>query len=92
PVPVPVPTARLAVVAALAAVAVALVPGSVVERLLLVNGVLLAVALVDWLLAPRGTSLTIERDLPAVITLGASSQVTWRVRSTARRPVRIAVA
>ena len=88
----PVPTARLAVVAALAAVAAALVPGSVVGRLLVVNGVLLGLALVDWLLAPRGTSISIERELPAVITLGATSTVTWRVRSTARRPVRIAVA
>ena len=46
--PVPVPTARLAVVAALAAVAVALVPGSVVERLLVVNVVLVALAVNEF--------------------------------------------
>ncbi len=88
----PVPTLRLALLAARAAVATAVVPGSVVERLLLVDAVLLAVALADWALAPRSKGLGIERDLPAVITLGATATVTWRVRSTARRPVRVAVA
>ncbi|MFP5578921.1 MAG: DUF58 domain-containing protein [Acidimicrobiia bacterium] len=88
----PVPTARLAVVAALAAVVVALVPGSIVGRLLVVDGALLLVAVADWALAPSGRSLHIERDLPAVMTLGSDATVTWRVRSTARRPVRISVA
>jgi uncharacterized protein (DUF58 family) len=89
---VPVPTARLAVVAALAAVVVALVPGSIVGRLLAVDGALLLAAVLDWALAPSGRSLGIERALPAVMTLGSGATVTWRVRSTARRPVRISVA
>ena len=88
----PVPTARLAVVAALAAVVVALVPGSIVGRLLVVDGALLLAAVLDWALAPSGRSLGIERALPAVMTLGSDATVTWRVRSTARRPVRISVA
>lgn len=88
----PVPTARLAMVAALAAVAVAVVPGSIVGRLLVVDGALLLVAVVDWALAPAGRSLRIERELPAVMTLGSDARVTWRVRSTARQPVRISVA
>lgn len=87
----PVPTLRLALLAALAAVAAAVVPGSVGERLLVVDGVLLALAVVDWALAPRARSLAIERDLPAVITLGSSATVTWRVRTTGRRAVRVAV-
>jgi uncharacterized protein (DUF58 family) len=89
---VPVPTARLAVVAALAAVVVALVPGSLLERLVVVNGVLFLVVLADWALAPGGRSLRFDRDMPAVITLGSTAEVTWRVRSSARRPVRIAAA
>jgi len=88
---VPVPTARLALVAAVASVAAAVAPGTVAQRLLLVDGVLLAVALVDWLLAPRGSALTIERRLPAVVTLGSPARVAWEVRSSARRPVRVAV-
>lgn len=88
----PVPTARLALVAVLGALVVAVVPGTVVERLVLVNGVLLAIALVDWLLAPRGGTIDVEREAPRVITLGSSAPITWRVRSRARRPVRVSVA
>ncbi|HEY1117726.1 MAG TPA: hypothetical protein VGE43_08475, partial [Acidimicrobiales bacterium] len=62
----PVPTARLAMVAALAAVAVAVVPGSIVGRLLVVDGALLLAAVLDWAMAPSGRSLGIERALPAV--------------------------
>lgn len=88
----PVPTARLAVVAALAAVASALVPGSVVTRLVVINAVLVVVAVVDWLSAPSRSSFEVERDLPRVVTLGSSAEVTWRVRSRRSRPFRIAVA
>ncbi|HEU5083514.1 MAG TPA: DUF58 domain-containing protein [Acidimicrobiales bacterium] len=88
----PVPTARLALVAAVASLAAAAVPGSVVQRLLVVDGVLLALAAVDWLLAPRGSSLSFERRLPAVVSLGSTADVTWQVRSSARRPLRVAVA
>lgn len=88
----PVPTARLAVVAALAVVASALVPGSVVTRLLVVNAVLVVIAVVDWLSAPSRSSFEIERDLPRVVTLGSSAEVTWRVRSRRSRPFHIAVA
>ena len=88
----PVPTARFAVVAALAAVVVALVPGSLVVRLLVVDGVLVAVALADWVLAPRGRTLSIERRLPRVVTLGSEAEVGWRVTNHARRAVRVRVA
>lgn len=88
----PVPTARFAVVVAVAAVASALVPGTVVVRLLVVNGGLLLLAAADWALAPTGRSFDLERDLPRVVTLGSSAEVTWRVRSRRPRPFRIAVA
>ncbi len=88
----PVPTPRLAVLAAVAALAVALVPGTVLGRLLVVDAVLALLAVADWALAPRARALDVERELPAVITLGATAEVTWRVRNHSRRPVRIAVA
>jgi uncharacterized protein (DUF58 family) len=89
---VPVATARLAVVAALGALVCAVLPGSLAARLLVVDGVLLAVGLVDWGLAPRRGSFTIDRDLPRVVTLGSAGAVTWRVRNRRARSFRIAVA
>ncbi len=79
-------------VALVAAVAVAVVPGSLATRLLVVNAVLVALAVVDWLLAPRSASFVIERRLPKVITLGSTDEVTWRVRDRRGRSFRIAVA
>ncbi len=88
----PVPTARLAVVAALASLAVAAVPGPVLGRLLLVDGLLLVAFVVDRLLAPGPGSVEVTRDLPAVVTLGATATATWRLRSRIGRPVRVALA
>jgi len=89
---VPVPTARLAAVATAAALVVAVVPGSVLGRLLAVDGVLLAAFLLDWALAPRGRSLAFERELPGAIALGGTGVVRWRVTSEVARPVRVAIA
>ncbi len=88
----PVPTARLVVVAAVAAAACALVPGSVVARLVVVDGGLAGLAILDWLLAPRASWFVIERSLPRVVTLGTTSEVTWRVRSLRSRSFHMAVA
>ena len=88
----PVPTARLAVVAAVAAIVSALVPGSVVGRLLVVNGILLVVAVADWWLAPRASWFEIERDLPRVVTLGTTAELAWRVRNRRSRSFHLAVA
>ncbi len=88
----PVPTARLAVVAALASVVAVVVPGDVWTRLLLVDGTLLAAFVVDRLLAPAPARFTVARELPAVVTLGQTADLTWRVRSTVGRPARVAIA
>lgn len=88
----PVPTLRLAIVALVAALAAALVPGSIALRLLVVNGLLFSVAVVDWLLAPRSSSFEIDRQLPKVITLGGVDRVTWRVSDVRGRSFRVAVA
>ncbi len=79
-------------VAAGAALLVALVPGSLLGRLLIVNGVLVGVAVVDWLMAPRASWFVIERDLPRVVTLGTTAEVTWRVRNRRPRSFHLAVA
>jgi uncharacterized protein (DUF58 family) len=89
---VPVPTARLAVLAALGAVVVVAVPGSVPARLVAVDGALLVLFLLDWALAPRPSSFDLARELPGVVTLGSSADVTWRVRSRRRASFTIAVA
>ncbi len=88
----PVPTPRLAIAALLGAVAVAVVPGSLAMRLLVVDGALVVLFLVDWLLAPRGAHFDITRQLPKVITLGGSDTLTWRVHGRRGRSFRIAVA
>ena len=88
----PVPTSRLVLAALAGAVLVALVPGSLGMRLLVVDGLLLALVVVDWLLAPRASGFELQRELPKVITLGGSDTLTWRVRGRSGRSFRIAVA
>lgn len=88
----PVPTARFVVVAALGGLAAFVVPGSTLQRLLVINGVLLAVGLADWLAAPRGRAFTIERSMPPVVVLGGEAEVTWQVTATGGRGFRITVA
>lgn len=88
----PVPTGRLAVVVLVGSVAVPAVPGSLLARLLVVNGVLVVIASIDWLLAPRAGDFRIARELPRVVTLGSSDAIHWRVSSRRSRPFRIHVA
>lgn len=89
---VPVPTARFVVVAAVAGLAAFVVPGSTLDRLLIINGALLAVGLIDWSFAPGARAFTIERDLPPVVILGSEESLTWRVRSIGRRGFHITAA
>ncbi len=87
---IPVPTRRLALVAALAALVVVALP--VDRRLLLVDGVLLAAAVVDWLLAPRPDRVVVSRDLPGVLALGGRGEVVWHVTNPLGRRLRVALA
>jgi uncharacterized protein (DUF58 family) len=89
---VPVPTGRLALIAALLAIAVALFPGDSTVGLVVVNGALLAVALVDWALAVRPEAIGIERSLPGIIALDQPARVEWTVANPAPRKVRVAFA
>ncbi|MDQ1402451.1 MAG: hypothetical protein QOG03_767 [Actinomycetota bacterium] len=80
----PIPTARLAAVAAALALAVAAVPSA--RALLVVNGLLLLVAAVDWALVPRPASVPVTRELPPILTLGTEGTIVWRVTNpTGRR-------
>ena len=88
-----VPTRRLAGVAALASVALLVVPGGgVLVELVVVNAALALLALVDALLAPAPGSLPVERTLPGAVTLGATAEITWTVRNPRRRALRVALA
>lgn len=90
----PVPTGRLVVVLAVASLVAAALPSalSVWAGVLLVDAVLLAVAVVDWALAPRPGSVPVRRDLPAVLALGAPGEITWTVGNPTGRRTFVAVA
>lgn len=91
-----VPTRRLAIVAALMSVVALLLPQSVSSGVwgdvLRLNAVLLALAVVDWALAPRPANFSVERELPLIVALGGTAPITWRVQSGTRKRVRVHVA
>jgi uncharacterized protein (DUF58 family) len=89
---VPVPTRRLALVLAVASLAVFALPSDGGTSLLVVDGLLLAVAVVDGLLAPAPKRIQVERELPDVVTLGRDATVTWRLRSESPRRAEVVVA
>ncbi|MBW3555685.1 MAG: DUF58 domain-containing protein [Actinobacteria bacterium] len=86
------PTGRLAAVAAGSSVAVGLFPGDSTLGLLVVNGLVLVVALVDWALTVRPAAVAVERELPAVVTLGQSARIMWWVGNPGGRRLRVSLA
>ncbi|MDQ1396646.1 MAG: hypothetical protein QOG64_1905 [Acidimicrobiaceae bacterium] len=88
----PVPTARLAIAAAVASLAVGFLPTSAGGALLLVNGALLVAAVADWAIAPSPATVAVSRDLPGVVALGATAEVGWRVRNPTGRRLTVALA
>jgi uncharacterized protein (DUF58 family) len=89
---VPVPTGRLAAVAAFASLLVLALRLRTAEALLLVDGVLLAVAAVDLWLAPSPRSFTVTRETPGVLPLGGDGEIVWRVGNAAARSARVRLA
>jgi uncharacterized protein (DUF58 family) len=89
---VPVPTRRLAVVALVVAVARLLLPDDLPFGLLGLDGALLAVAALDWLLAPSPGRVGVERTAPAVVALDTEGEVRWRVTNPTARRLRVGVA
>jgi uncharacterized protein (DUF58 family) len=89
----PVPTRRLAVVAlALAGVRLLLPDVPILQGLVVLDGLLLAVAAVDWFLAPVPRRIGVERAMPAVLTIDQSSEISWRVTNPTHRRLHITVA
>ncbi|MEX0659867.1 MAG: DUF58 domain-containing protein [Egibacteraceae bacterium] len=88
----PVPTWRLAALAAVLAVVVAIAPFGARTSLLAVNVALVAAAAVDWARAPRPARLEVGRDLPGVVALDGAVDVRWSVANPTGRPVRVRLA
>ena len=88
----PVPTARLALVAAAASLAVAAFPGDSTTGLVVVNGLLLVVGLVDWWTAPRPSSVPVERHAPGIVGLGQTAAVSWTVSNPTDATLRLSLA
>src|SRR5690606_18610096 len=86
----PVPTRRLAVVAALGALAV--VAADSVVAFWVVNGLLVAVAVLDWSLTPAAGRVEVRRDVSEAVPLGGRATLTWRVRNPTERAVSVVVA
>ncbi|MGZ4710416.1 MAG: DUF58 domain-containing protein [Acidimicrobiales bacterium] len=84
----PIPTRRLALVALVSAVAVVAIDR--VVGVLLVAGVLVGLALVDWALAVRPSVIGIERTLPEVLGLGAEAEISWEVANPTGRTQHVA--
>lgn len=80
-------TGRVAVLAALGAVVVAVALPSA-TGVLVVTGVVLAVAVADAALAGSPRALAVERDGPRAVRLGEAAVVTTRVANRGRRRVR----
>lgn len=85
----PVATLRLAVCAAVIAVAA---PFVAVRWLVLANGVLIVAATFDWFRAPRPEQLDVHRDAPDVLTRGTTGRLVWTVANPTRRQLRVALA
>lgn len=88
----PVPTRRLVLAAVVAAVIALLSPFTLGTGIIVWNGALAFVAALDWALAPSVARIGVERTLPAVMTVGVESPITWRVRNPVGRAVHVAVA
>jgi uncharacterized protein (DUF58 family) len=90
--PIPVPTARLGLVVALSSLVVLVLPVATGWGLVVVNGILLAVALADASAAPAPGAVAVERDLPGALTLGVSGAVVWRAGNPAGRRTTVSLA
>jgi uncharacterized protein (DUF58 family) len=83
----PLPTRRFALLV-LASSGLLLLAGlPAVPAVLIVDGVLLAVLVVDAALAPRAAELRVARDLPDVLALDGTGEVRWSVRNPSRWPI-----
>lgn len=86
----PVPTRRLALVAlVLAGVRLMLPDVPIAQGLLVLDGLLLAVAAGDWFLAPSPAKVGVERSMPSVLVIDQPAEVSWRVTNPTRRRLHV---
>jgi uncharacterized protein (DUF58 family) len=86
------PTWRLALVA-LAATAVGFVlPFGIVGLVVAANMVVVVLATVDALLAPRPACIAVTREVPGIMTVGHTGEISWRVHNRGATAMRGAVA
>jgi uncharacterized protein (DUF58 family) len=88
----PVPTRRLALVAVGVALARLVLPDDLPGGWVPLALLVLAVGVVDWVLAVAPALVEVERSVPAVVPLGGEAELRWRVTNRARRRVRAHVA
>lgn len=88
----PVPTWRLAALAGGVAAVVLIAPLGAWPSLVVANALLAAVAVTDWVRAPRADRLAVARDLPGVVALDGEAIVTWTVHNPTARTVRVRLA
>jgi uncharacterized protein (DUF58 family) len=88
----PALTGRFVVAAAALTLLVLALPVAAPIGLLIANGGLVVVAIVDAALAPSPARVGVTRVLPRVLSLGDAGDVVWTVANPLRRPVRVGVA
>src|SRR5450432_3849375 len=88
----PAPTGRLVALAALLAIVVAVLPLPKPWAFLVTNVVLLLVAWIDWLAAPKPSRIGVEREAPAMLTLDGQGDITWTVTNPIGRRIRVSIA
>ncbi len=88
----PIPTRRLAVLAVAASLAALVLPVGFPAGFLLVDGLVLALALVDWARTPRPAEVDVTRTVAEVVTLGAAAPLTWTLTNPTERRLVVGLA
>lgn len=86
------PTRRALLIWLVSCVALLFYPGGLIGgvagTLGVFNGLLVLVVFIDWLCAPRVNELTVQRGLPAVVTIGNNADVSWTFENGSARKIR----
>jgi uncharacterized protein (DUF58 family) len=88
----PVLTGRFALAAAALTLVVLVLPVGAPVGLLIADGALVVVAVIDAILAPSPARIDVSRTLPGVLSLGDSGDVVWTISNPLARGVRVGVA
>lgn len=84
-------TGRLTLLAAIGSMLMLVMPIGPLASLLVVNGVLLVAFVLDVVLAPNPSKISVERTMPPVVPLHTSVNVEWSVASRHSRPTRVVI-